>query len=69
MPKAQTKRTWKTYLVGFLLSFSFRFTDERFNHGRVDHFVYDHMWLVVFLPMALLALFLFVRGFYLEYKA
>jgi hypothetical protein len=51
-----------------LITVSLRYTDERFNHGRVDHLVGDHFWLVVFLPMALLALFLFVRGFYLEYK-
>ena len=68
MLKQQTKFSIWQWLIGSLAGSMLMFADDEFNHSRVRHLVQQHFWLVVFLPMALLALFLFVRGFYLEYK-
>jgi hypothetical protein len=68
MPNVQTKHTWKTYLFGFLVIFLLRYTSSRLNHGKVDQFIFEHFWLVVFLPTVLFVLFRFVRFYYLEYR-
>ncbi len=68
MKKTQaTLSIWQRLVAGLALCL-LMFADDRFNHSRVRHVMYAHFWLIIFLPMALLALFLFVRGFYLEYK-
>lgn len=66
--KKQTKPPIWQWLAASLAASSLMYADDRFNHSRVHHLVYEHFWLVVFLPMALFALFMLVRGFYLEYR-
>jgi len=68
MATTQTKPSiWPRLTAGLAVSL-FMFADDRFNHSRVRHLVYQHFWLIIFLPMVLFALFMFVRYYYLEYR-
>jgi hypothetical protein len=68
MFKPQGKFPLWQWLGVTLAGSTLMFADGRFNHSRARQFVDAHFWLVIFLPLTLLALFLFVRGFYLEYR-
>jgi hypothetical protein len=68
MLKQQTRfPIWQSLAVS-LAGSMLMLADDEFNHSRVRHLVQQHFWLIIFLPMVLFVLFMFVRFYYLEYK-